>query len=112
MKWQEQWVEAGWLLFLVIGFIVSVLLRSSSLSYLAIFLAGALAGRIYTIKRYKEPILPTVLIIVGFLGGYLIGSFWINRIFVVLLFALGFLVSRYIHMKEILTTFKSSGFIK
>lgn len=112
MKWHEQWVEAMAMLFLVIGFIIAVLLSNSGLNYLTIFLAGALAARVYTIKRYKGPILPLVLVIIGFLLGYLIGSFWINRLFILLLFALGFLVSRYIHMKKVLTTFKSGGFIK
>jgi len=112
IKWDEQWAEAFAVFFLVLGLIVSVLLRSAYFSYLTIAFAGFLAGRLYYIKYAKEPILPFILIIIGFLLGYLVGSFWINRFLVLILFALGFALSYYLHMKDILVKFKSRNFIK
>ena len=112
LKLEEQWVEGLVLLFLVLGFIISVFLLNPYFSYLSIFLSGALAGRIYYVNKSREPILPTVLIIIGFLIGYVAASLWASRILVLFFFALGFILSYYLHMKEILVIFKSENFIK
>lgn len=112
IKIEEQWVETLTLLFLVLGFMIAVLLQNPSASYLLIFLAGALAGRVYYIKRFKEPILPTILIMLGFLFGYLAASIWASRVITLFFFVLGAGVSYYLHVKEILVIFKSKGFIK
>ncbi len=112
VKWDEEWVEALTVLFLVLGFIVSVLLQSALFSYISVVLSGFLAGRIYFIKRYKEPILPFVLMILGFLLGYLIGSFWASRVWIIIFFAAAFWLSYYLHEKRIITIFKSESFVK
>ena len=112
LKWSKQWAEILALLFLVLGFIISVLLQSALISYLSIAVAGFLAGRVYYIKRYKEPILPFVLIILGFLVGYLIGSIWINRIVVLILFAITFWGSYYLHLHKMVTVFKQEPFVR
>ena len=112
IKVEEQWVETFVLFFLALGFGISVLLQNPVISYVSIFLAGLLAGRIYYIKRHKEPILPTVLIILGFLFGYLAASIWASRTTILLFFALGAAISYYLHVKEILVIFKSKSFIK
>tara|TARA_Y100000310_G_scaffold330747_1_gene402954 strand:+ start:231 stop:572 length:342 start_codon:yes stop_codon:yes gene_type:complete len=108
----EIWVETLTLFFLAVGFVIAVLLQNAALSYLAILFSGALAGRIFYTKRFKEPVLPFVLIIIGFVVGYLIGGIWISRGLAFVLFALGFLVSYYLHLKKILVIFKSKNFIK
>tara|TARA_Y100000310_G_scaffold336431_1_gene420960 strand:- start:478 stop:834 length:357 start_codon:yes stop_codon:yes gene_type:complete len=110
--WDESWVENIILLLLVIGFFIAILSFNSFLSYLSIFLAGALAGRIYYIKKHKEPILPFVLLILGFLLGYLIGGFWISRVWSFIFFGIGFSLSYYLHRKKILVIFKNEDFIK
>ncbi|MBS3126704.1 hypothetical protein J4228_00905 [Candidatus Woesearchaeota archaeon] len=112
VKWQEQWVEAFSLLFITMGFIISVMLQSSFLSYFSVFLGGFVAARVYYFKKSKEPILPFVLIILGFLVGYLAGSFWTNRVFTLLFFILGFGMSYYLHLKRIVVIFKSKDFVK
>ena len=112
VKLEEQWAETLAILFLVIGFIISVSLNDSLFSYLSLLLAGFIGGRIYYIKRYRGPIFPLILIIVGFLFGYLTGSFWINRFFAILFFVIGFVISYYLHLKEILVIFKSENFLK
>ncbi len=109
---QEQWAETLTVFFLALGFVFAVLLRNDFLSYSSIFLSGSLAGRIYYIKRYKEPIFPFILIIIGFLLGYIIGSVWVSRVAVFLFFVLGFGLSYYLHLKKIFVIFKSENFLK
>jgi len=112
LKLQYQWPELLALCFTLIGFVFSVLITQPWLSYFAVFVSGLLAGRLYYIQRYKEPLLPSVLIILGFLVGYLAGSFWVSRFWTVVFFLCGFSLSLYIHVKGIIVTFKSRGFIK
>src|SRR3989344_7046415 len=112
IKWDTQWGEVLSLFLLVLGFILSVLLQNPTLSYITILLAGLIAGRLYYIKRYSEPIFPFIMIIIGFLLGYLVGNFWSSRLFSLILFAVGFVVSYYLHFKKIVATFKSENFIK
>ncbi|MFH1275866.1 MAG: hypothetical protein ABIH82_02035 [Candidatus Woesearchaeota archaeon] len=112
IKWLEQWAEAVALLFLFLGFIISVLLMNPVFTYISVLLAGLMAGRIYYIKKLTEPILPFVMMIIGFLVGYLIGNFWASRFWTLVFFAVGFGVSYYLHMKKILVIFKSENFVK
>ncbi len=112
VKWEKEWAEVLTLLFLVLGFILSVLLQSAWMSYLSILVSGFLAGRIYFIKRYKAPLLPVILIILGFLIGYLIGSIWVNRVLVLLFFAGAFWGSYYLHTHKILPVFKGEQFVR
>ena len=112
VQWHKEWAEVLALLFLVLGFILSVLLQSAVVSYISILVSGFLAGRIYYIKRYKEPLLPLILIILGFLVGYLIGSIWVNRILVLFFFALSFWLSDYLYTQKILTVFKGEQFVR
>ena len=112
VKLDEQWAEVLTVLFIVIGFILALLLRNAPLSYLSIILAGFLAGRIFYIKRYKEPILPFVLIIVGFLLGYLLGGLWVSKTWVLIFFIVAFAVSYQLHVKKFFVIFKSEKFVR
>ncbi|MFA6461407.1 MAG: hypothetical protein WCV90_04005 [Candidatus Woesearchaeota archaeon] len=112
VKWAEEWAEAGVLLFMVLGFVLSIFLTVPVLSYFSVIIAGFLAGRIYFIKRYTEPIFPLILIICGFLLGYLLGGIWISRALVIFLFLVSLMGSYYLHLKKILVIFKSQNFIK
>lgn len=112
IEWQEEWAEAFTLFFLFLGFVISVLLQNAALSYLSILLAGGMAGRIYYIKKMREPIFPFILIILGFLVGYLIGNFWASRFWSLVFFAMGFLASYHLHRKKIFAIFKSPNFLR
>ena len=112
INWKRQWPEVFSLLFLFLGFVIAVTLRSPMLSYVTIILSGLVAGKTFYLKRFKEPILPFVLIIIGFLVGYLIGSFWVSRMASFILFIIFFALSYYLHLKRIITTFKSEIFVK
>ncbi|MAG73138.1 hypothetical protein CL620_02400 [archaeon] len=110
--WSEEWVEAFTVILLLIGFIIAIALKNPFLSYVLIFLAGMLAARGYYLRRKNEPILPFVLLILGFLLGYILGAFSGNRMLTFLFFAVGFFVSYYLHVKKIITIFKSKGYVK
>jgi hypothetical protein len=112
MKVEEQWVETIAVLLLVSGFIISVLLKNPMVSYASVFLSGFIAGRIYYFKKQKEPIFPFILIISGFLVGYLIGNFWVSRTLTIIFFAIGFGLSYYLHVKKIFVIFKNENFVK
>ncbi len=112
LKLHEDWAEVLAVALAVIGLILSVALRSALFTYLTALLAGFQAGRILYIKHLKEPIFPFLLIILGFLLGYLIGSVWANRVLVLILFTAVFWLSYKLHQKGIITTFKSELFIK
>jgi len=109
---EEQWAEVLSLVFLVLGFFVAIVMRNPWFGYASISLAGLLAGRIYYVKRLTEPILPFILIILGFLLGYVVGGFWLSRKLALLLFVGFFTLSYYLHLKEILVIFKSTKFLK
>jgi ABC-type spermidine/putrescine transport system permease subunit I len=111
LKLEEQWGELFALSLLVIGFIVAILLRSAFFNYITAFVAGFLSARLYLFKRYKQPILPFILIIVGFLLGYLIGTIWASRIVTFVFFAVGFAVSYYLHKNKIIGIFKSEPYL-
>jgi ABC-type spermidine/putrescine transport system permease subunit I len=112
MKLESGWAEIFALFFLLGGFYLSVLLHNPIYSYITIFLSGFIAARFFYFRRYAEPIFPFVLIIAGFLLGYLIGSIWVSRLFVLVFFVLGYGLSYYLHQKKILGKFKSELFVK
>ena len=112
VKWDERWVETFALFFIVIGFIFSVILRNAFFSHITVIIAGIVAGRVFYLKRFKEPIFPFVIIIIGFLLGYVIGSFSASRFVTFIFFVLSFIGSYYLHMKKIITIFKNKNFIK
>ncbi len=109
---QEEWAELSALFFVVLGFMISVLLRTPAISYLAVLLSGFLAGRICFIERYKQPLFPFILVILGFLTGYVAGSFWTSRFGTIIFFVAGAFVSYRLHKKGIVGTFKNKDFIK
>ena len=111
-KLEERWAELLTLVFIVLGFVLSLALRQAVFSYISIILAGFMAGIIFFIKHYQEPLFPFILIILGFLVGYLLGSFWANRFAIFILFLGFFALSYYLHLKKIFVIFKSQQFVK
>ncbi len=112
MKLEENWVETLTVAFIVLGFILALTLQNAFLSYFIIGIIGFLAGRTYYIKKHREPILHVVILIIGFLLGYLIASFWSNRLLAFIIFLGAFYLSYYLHREKIITMFKSENFLK
>ncbi len=112
IKWDEHWVQVFALLFMVLGFIIAGTIRNPFLNAAAFFIGGFICGRVWVFKRHAEPILPFVLMIGGFVIGYFLGSFWVSRIFNIVIFTAGFALSYYVHKKKIVVIFKSQSFHK
>ena len=92
----SNWAEIVFFILLVIGFLFSLAAPSAVLSYLIIFTAGMMAGRLIYYRK-ESMVFPYVLIIVGFFLGYLIGSRYGNWLVLTILFVLGSILSYYLH---------------
>lgn len=95
----KQWGEAFFIILLLLGFVLSISIKSAILNYVVIFCAGLMAGRVFFKKKGRQPLFPFFLIIVGFLVGYMLGSFVFNTKLIAFLFILGSAISYYIHKK-------------
>lgn len=95
----KQWVEVFFIILLMVGFLIAISIRSAAINYIVIFLAGMMAGRLFYEKLGKQPIFAFFLIIVGFLLGYMLGSFMVNKKLIVFFFIAGTLISYYTHKK-------------
>ena len=73
--------------------------QSAVLSYIIIFIAGMMGGRLIY-ERRKSMVFPYILIIIGFLIGYLIGSRYGSWLVTTVLFVLGSILSYYLHEQE------------
>ena len=97
----ESWAELFFILLIIIGFVISIVIRNAALSYIVVFAVGLMAGRLIGLRVKKKPIVPYFLIIIGFLIGFLLGTFTIkvSRILLIILFIIGGIISYYIHKK-------------
>src|SRR3989338_140850 len=93
------WVEYAFLALLVLGFILAASSGSAVISYITIVLIGILAAR-SMYKRRKGFKFPAFVILIGFLIGYILGSFYGNRKLILVLFVIGYMVSYYIHYRK------------
>lgn len=97
----RNWAEVIFLILLIIGFLFSLLAPSAVLSYLMIFAAGMIGGRLIY-ERRKSMVAPYVLIVIGFLIGFLIGSRYGEWKITTVLFIVGVLLSYYMHKTGII----------
>ena len=101
LMWKS-WVEVFFIVLLLLGFFLAISLPSPFLTYLVIFLAGLLVGREIYLKKGKKPLVRFILIILGFIFGYMLGSkiYNVNVKLVTLLFIVAAITSYYLHKKE------------
>lgn len=111
-NFDKLWAEYAVLLFLLVGLFLGLSMRTPAFSYVSIILIGFLFGRFYYSRRFSEPILPFILMIVAFALGYLIANFGVQRFMILVLFILSFGISYFLHVQKIFTIFKSKDFLK
>jgi uncharacterized membrane protein len=92
------WAEYFTVLLMVIGFLVAVTIDNMLLNYIVVFIAGLMAGRLLYGRR-KTTKFTHYLIVVGFLVGYLIGSYAYNKKLIAAVFILSAVLSYYLHHK-------------
>ncbi len=93
------WVEAFFVLLLVIGFTTAAIIQSPLLSYIVAFLSGLLFGKLIYHKK-KDAFAHYALLTIGFIIGYTIGNAVGSRLWTFILFFIGVLVSYYAHENE------------
>ncbi len=94
----EDWVEAVFFVFLALGIILGVLSPSAFITYAVALFSGFMAGRLFFDRRHKARAAYTLLMI-GFIMGYVIGTFHGDRKISFLLFLFGGVFSYYIFKK-------------
>ena len=95
----KSWAEIFALVVLIMGFLFSIFLSNIYFTYIVICIAGLFAGRYYFLRIGHQPLFPFFLIIIGFLVGYLLGSFAANRYLIIILFFTAWAISHYAHKK-------------
>ncbi|MBS3098386.1 hypothetical protein J4209_06350 [Candidatus Woesearchaeota archaeon] len=96
----RNWAELFFFILLIVGFLISLAAPSAVISYIVIFVAGMMAGRLIYEKKKKFQF-PYYLIVVGFFIGFLIGARYGNKKVILTLFVLGTLISYFVHEKGI-----------
>lgn len=92
MDWAEY--LAG--ILLAAGLVVSIVSKGILTTYVLSALFGLMFGR--TLYRFQDKYtIPLYVIMIGFLAGFLIGSFEADRRIVILLYILGIVVSYWLH---------------
>ena len=101
----KNWMELLFVFLMVFGIIIALLAPSAVISYFMILVAGLFAGRLIYGAKDKLPF-PYLIIIGGFLMGYIIGAYYGSRIISVALFVLGAVLSYRSYDKGILKDVK------
>ena len=94
----KNWAEFFFFVVMVIGFAVSLMAPSAIISYAIVFLSGMIGGRLLYDRKGKLTF-PYYIIIMGFLIGYLIGTYYGSRKVVIVLFVLGILFGYRLYSK-------------
>ncbi len=92
------WVEYLFIVLLIIGFILALKVGSAVMAYIIISLCGLMSGRIFYRIRNK-PQFTFYVIIIGFLLGYLLGSYYGNKKLILMFFVLFNIISYFIYKK-------------
>ena len=90
----KNWAEFFFFVLMVTGFIFALWATSFSavISYIVVFLSGMIGGRLLY-ERKKKLSFPYYMIVIGFLIGYAMGTYYGSRKVVIILFILGVLFS-------------------
>ncbi len=96
------WGELASMIALGIGFTIAVTIQNELSLYVVIFLAGIIAGRLCWEEEVIQPMTPIYLVIIGFLIGYVLGSFSGSRIFVIIVFLIASMGSHHFHKKGLI----------
>ena len=97
----KNWMEFLFFVLMIIGIFIALSSPSAFISYIIIFLSGIFAGRLIYERKNKMQF-PYIIIIAGFVVGYLIGVYYGSRKIVILLFVIGAILGYKVYDKKIL----------
>jgi uncharacterized membrane protein len=86
---------------MLIGVFIALLSPSAAISYIISFISGIFAGRLMYERKNKIK-LPYLMIVLGFVIGYLIGVYYGSRKLVIILFVIGAILSYALYDNKIL----------
>jgi 4-hydroxybenzoate polyprenyltransferase len=90
------WVEVFFVILLFIGFLISLFINNVFLSYGIVLLAGLASGKVLYHKK-KDNFVPHLLLMSGFILGYIIGNKEGSPLLILLLFVAGIIGCYYAH---------------
>ena len=93
------WVEYVAFMLMLIGFVLAIYSGSAVITYLVSFLSGMFFGRIWFLIRKKEKF-PYIIMISFFLIGFVLGSFYGEKMLIIIFYILGSILSYYISFKK------------
>lgn len=103
VEFYEHSMEFLFLIIIIVGIFIALLAQGTIISYIIIFLSGMFAGRLLYERRKRKKMQYTFFIIIaGFVIGFLIGAYYANRAIVIILFAIGAILSYKLFDKKIL----------
>jgi len=96
----KSWAEFFFFVLMVVGFIFALWATSLSavITYLVVFLSGMIGGRLLYDRKGKLTY-PYYIILIGFIIGFAIGTFYGSRKIVIILFVIGVLFSYHLYNK-------------
>lgn len=95
---QDDWPEFVALLFMVVGFALSIMADSKPAAYSVVFILGLFFGRVW--YRFEQASkLPLLIAILGCILGIVLGLILQNLQLVILLFVLGIISGFWIHKR-------------
>lgn len=100
-QFYKNWMEFFFFALMVAGVVIALAAPSAVISYVIIFISGALAGRLIFERKHKMRF-PYLMIIAGFVIGYLIGVYYGSRRVVIALFVIGAVLGYKLYDKGIL----------
>lgn len=100
-QYYKNWMEFWFFVLMVIGVLIALSSPSAAISYIVIFLSGMLAGRLLYERKDKIQF-PYLMIIIGFVIGYLIGVYYGSRRVSIVLFIIGAILSYKLYDNKIL----------
>jgi 4-hydroxybenzoate polyprenyltransferase len=92
------WVEVFFIILLLIGFLVSLFINNLYLSYGVVLLTGLASGKILYHKK-KDNFFPHLLLMSGFILGYIIGNKEGTPVLILLLFIAGIMGCYHAHKR-------------
>jgi hypothetical protein len=100
-EYYMDWMEFWFFVIMVIGILIALLAPSAMISYAIAFISGMAAGRLMYERKNKIKF-PYLMVIAGFVIGYLIGVYYGSRRLVIVLFVIGAILSYKLYDKKIL----------
>jgi hypothetical protein len=100
-KFQWDWAELFFVVLLFLGIFIGIASPSAVITYLVAIITGMMAGRLLYERKHKF-LVPYLLIVMGFLIGYIIGTFHGDRRISLVLFLVGAIISYHLFDKKII----------